>query len=80
MTNVTLEAMTTSLSLLVCRLQRAAALAQDAHAAATQGEQNQAIGTLLPAQEQLQDATALLRTVLVLHRAGPQPLSNAATH
>lgn len=80
MTNVTLEAITASLSILVGRLQRAAALAQDAYTAATQGEQNQAIGTLLPAQEELEDATALLRTVLVLHRAGPQPMPNAAAH
>lgn len=80
MTNVTLEAITASLSILVCRLQRAAALAQDAHTAAMQGEQNQAIGTLLPAQDELEDATALLRTVLVLHRAGSQPLSSAGAH
>ncbi len=33
------------------------------------GKQNLAIGTLLPMQEDLADTDALLRTVLLLHRA-----------
>ena len=69
MTNPTLKAIIANASLLVDRLERATALARDAHNALRQGEQNLAIGTLLPAQEDLGDADALLRTIFVLHRS-----------
>jgi hypothetical protein len=40
-----------------------------AYEAALTGEQNLAIGTLIPIQHDLADAETLLRTVFVLHRA-----------
>lgn len=69
MTNSTLKAIAANTSLLVDRLERATALARAAYEATQQGEQNLAIGTLLPAQEDLADADALLRTIFVLHRS-----------
>jgi len=41
-----------------------------AREAITQGKQNQAIGSLLPAVQQLDAATAVLRTIITLHRCG----------
>ena len=71
MSNTTLDTITANLALMEARLQRAHGLASDALAAIGSGNQNLAIGTLLPMQEDLADTDALLRTVLLLHRARP---------
>ena len=67
----TLDTITANLTLIEARLHRAHSLASDALAAIGGGNQNLAIGTLLPMQEDLADTDALLRTVLLLHRARP---------
>lgn len=71
MTNPTSHAITANIGLIEQRLFRASTLANTAHAAAKRGEQNLAIGTLLPLEQDLADAEALLRTVFVLHRSRP---------
>ena len=71
MTNLTSHAITANIGLIEQRLFRAPTLANAAHAAARRGEQNLAIGTLLPVEQDLADAEALLRTVFVLHRSRP---------
>ena len=42
-----------------------------ARAALTEGKQNLAIGTILPLEQMLPEANALLATILLLHRAEP---------
>lgn len=71
MSNTTLDTITANITLMETRLQRAHSLARDALAAIGSGKQNLAVGTLLPMQEDLADTDALLRTVLLLHRARP---------
>jgi len=71
MTSPTSNAITANIGLIEQRLFRASTLANAAHAAAKRGEQNLAIGTLLPLEQDLADAEALLRTVFVLHRSRP---------
>ena len=71
MSNTTLDALTANITLMEARLQRAHSLARDALAAIKSGKQNLAIGTLLPMQEDMADTDALLKTVLLLHRARP---------
>jgi hypothetical protein len=65
---MTLDSITSLLSVLDATLRQASKLAADAHAAARHAEQNQAIGTLLPAEPLCEDALAILRVVLSLHR------------
>lgn len=69
MSNTTLDTIAANMKLIEARLQRAHSLARDALAAIDDGKQNLAIGTLLPMQEDLADADALLKTVLLLHRS-----------
>jgi hypothetical protein len=69
MPNRTLDTISANLTLIEARLDRAHGLARDALAAISDGNQNLAIGTLLPMQDDLADTDALLRTVLLLHRA-----------
>lgn len=71
MTNPTLAAIAANIALITQRLGGASTLARTAHEAAQRGEQNLAIGTLLPLEQDLGDAEALLRTILVLHRSRP---------
>ena len=71
MSNTTLDTITANITLMEARLQRAHSLASDALAAIKDGQQNLAIGTLLPMQEDMADTDALLKTVLLLHRARP---------
>ncbi len=71
MSNTTLDTITANITLMEARLQRAHSLARDALAAIKDGKQNLAIGTLLPMQEDMADTDALLKTVLLLHRARP---------
>ncbi len=71
MSITTLDAITANITLIEARLQRAHKSARDALAAIKDGKQNLAIGTLLPMQEDMADTDALLKTVLLLHRARP---------
>lgn len=70
MSNTT-DAVHANMALLEERLRHALALAIEARAAIARGERNLAIGTLLPAEQDLADANTLLKTVFVLHRAEP---------
>ena len=69
MTSKTLDTIAANLTLMEARLARAHGLARDALAAIDGGNQNLAIGTLQPMQQDLADTDALLRTILLLHRA-----------
>ena len=69
MTNPTRDAIRADIVLMEQRLRRALALAVEARSAICQGEQNLAVGTLVPLQEDIADADALLKTVFVLHRS-----------
>lgn len=69
MSNETSQAINANITLLEARLRHAATLAAEARDAASRGEMNLAIGTLMPAEEDINDAVALLKTVLVLHRS-----------
>lgn len=66
----TLNAISANLTLMEHRLHSALALTSQAREAALRGEQNLAIGTLLPAEQDITDAAVLVKTVLVLHRSG----------
>jgi hypothetical protein len=70
MTNST-HAILANMALLEERLQCALAMTVEARAALVRGDRNLAIGTLLPAEHDLADASTLLKTVFVLHRAEP---------
>lgn len=50
------------------QLMTASYIARCAHEAAQRGEMNLAIGTLLPAQQRIDEASALFRVILSLHR------------
>jgi|GEM_PF-5337700 len=69
MSNETSQAINANITVLEARLRRAVTLAAEARDAASRGEMNLAIGTLMPAEEDINDAVALLKTVLVLHRS-----------
>lgn len=69
MSNETSPAINANITLLEARLRRAVNLVAEARDAASRGEMNLAIGTLMPAEEDINDAVALLKTVLVLHRS-----------
>ena len=57
---------------------RAHALAVEGRNAIRRGEQNLAVGTLLPLQADIADADALLKTVFVLHRSRPDASEGGA--
>lgn len=71
MTNPTSNAITANIALIEKLAARVWVLADAAHQAARQGEMNLAIGTLLPAAQDLSDAQALMNTVFVIHRSRP---------
>jgi len=71
MTTPTAQAITANIAIIENRLTHAAVLASSALKAAESGAQNLAIGTLLPVEQDLADAEALLKTIFVLHRAEP---------
>jgi hypothetical protein len=67
----TIDAIHANAALIEQRLRRALALVVEARSAVSRGEQNLAIGTLLPAEEDINDAATLLKTIFVLHRSRP---------
>lgn len=71
MTNTT-HAVLANMALLEERLRCALAMTVEARAALRRGDRNLAIGTLLPAEQDLADASTLLKTLFVLHRAEPR--------
>lgn len=71
MSNSTQDTIRSSIVLMEERLLRASTLASMAHEAIKRGEQNLAIGTLSPVQQDFADIDALLRTVFLLHRSRP---------
>mgnify|MGYP001333932930 CR=1 FL=1 len=62
------NAIAANLAALSQRLTEAATLAEQAHVAMTQGEQNQAIGTILDFDRMLSEAQALYAAAIALHR------------
>lgn len=62
------NAIAANLAALSQRLTEAAHLAEEAHAAMAQGEQNQAIGTILDFDRTLPEAQALYSAAIALHR------------
>ncbi len=62
------NAIAANLAALTQRLTEAAELAKQAHAAMTQGEQNQAIGTIIDFERTLPEAQALFNAAMALHR------------
>lgn len=71
MTTPTIEAIRSNITLIEERLRRALSFATEARIAIHRDQQNLAIGTLVPAEQDLADADALLKTVFVLHRSRP---------
>lgn len=69
---ITTNTILANMTLLEDRLRCALALTVEARAALMRGDRNLAIGTLLPAEQDLADASTLLKTVFVLHRAEPR--------
>jgi hypothetical protein len=51
----------------------AAITASESYQAIQEGEQNQAIGTIIAIEDKLEQALALYRAALALHRAGRAP-------
>jgi len=68
MSNPTLDTIQCSIGLMEQRLIRASTLVSMAHEAIKRGEQNLAIGTLLPLQHDFAEIDALMKTVVLLHR------------
>ena len=64
------KCITSLLEVLDQQLQTANHVVRCAYEAAITGNQNLAIGTLLPAERNCEDAAALLRVILSLHRHG----------
>jgi hypothetical protein len=62
------NSITALLAVLYLRVLEASRMIEQAHAAAAAGEMNLAIGTLMPAEPNIEDAVSLLRVVLSLHR------------
>jgi hypothetical protein len=62
------NAIAANLAALSQRLTEAASLAEQAHAAMAQGEQNQAIGTVIDFDRLLPEAQALYNAAIALHR------------
>lgn len=65
----TIDAMITNIALAEQRLANALTLIAEARTAASSRQQNLAVGCLLPAQQDIADASALLATVLILQRS-----------
>jgi len=78
MTTPTQDAIRADIILMEQRLRRALALAVEARDAISRGEQNLAIGTLLPLQEDIAECDALLKTVFILHRSRPDTTEGGA--
>jgi hypothetical protein len=66
-----------NLVLLAEKLSEAFITARDAQEAMDDGDRNRAIGTLLPLEQELKLATALLETIFTLHRM-PQSRTGGA--
>ena len=66
--NIIQSAIAANLAALTQRLTEAADLAKQASAAMAQGEQNQAIGTILDFDRVLPEAQALYNAAMALHR------------
>ena len=66
--NTIQNAIAANLAALSQRLTEAAALAEQAHAAMAQGEQNQAIGTIIDFDRLLPETQALYAAAMALHR------------
>lgn len=66
--NIIQSAITANLTALTQRLTEAAELAKQASEAMAQGEQNQAIGTILDFDRVLPEAQALYNAAMALHR------------
>lgn len=64
------NAIAANLAALSQRLTEAAHLVEQAHAVMTQGEQNQAIGTIIDFDRILPEAQALYAAAIALHRSG----------
>lgn len=62
------NAIAANLAALTERLTQAATLAQEAHEAMAQGEQNQAIGTIIDFDRLLPETQALYNAAIALHR------------
>ena len=62
------NAITANLAALAQRLTDAADLARQAHDAMKEGEQNQAIGTIISFEQLLPEAAALFNAAIALHR------------
>jgi hypothetical protein len=71
MSNSTQVTIQCSIGLMEERLVRASIQISMAHEAIKRGEQNLAIGTLLPLQHDFAEIDALFRTILLLHRSHP---------
>ena len=65
----TLDAIHANIALVEQQLRGALALVVDARQAVSCNKQNLAIGTLMPAEHDIDDAAVLLKTVFVLHRS-----------
>jgi hypothetical protein len=70
--NITHAAIEANLAALADGLTRASTLADMARQAMTEGEQNLAIGTVLPLEQELPTMTGLLTAILALHRRAGQ--------
>jgi hypothetical protein len=66
-----------NLVLLATKLSEAAITARKAYEALDDGNRNLAIGTLLPLDEELRIAAALLQTIFTLHRMQANPAGGA---
>ena len=68
--DLTKKAIAANLEALGNMLDIAAVRVEEAEEAIRQGEQNQAIGSILGLEEHLQNALALYRAAIALHRTG----------
>jgi hypothetical protein len=70
---LTRKTIATNIEALRQLLADAAILASEGLEAIQQGQQNQAIGTILGLDSKLEDALALYRVAVMLHRTGSSP-------
>lgn len=68
MARMTNPALFATMSELAAALEAAAILARDAARAAEQGENNLAIGTLMPAQREIEAVEPLMKAAFAIHR------------
>ena len=68
----------TLITILDQHLSEASGTVQEAHEAINAGEQNLAIGTLLPVERLCEDALAMLRVILSLHQYGRETRTGGA--